>query len=305
MDSSPSYFARVGRLLRRWDPRGLGVSDARAAAAVATLKSPQSATPSELVDAQWVCNAAVHPVLEQPIPSAFRLCSFMPVTGAITLGMISTTSPLATVWFHWLYQSHSAATRYCNYADTTRPLDATRMLGAYAASTLAACGIAVGFGSFARSRPRLRLAAMAVPHCAVACAGAISSVANAEVELREGVPVADANGVERGVSREAARATVGRAVLLHSFLIPSCALLLPVVAMRGIAVRLLDPVMLPPAAIALTAAGVGVVTPAVAASVPPSIVLPARDLEPEFRAMAAEESGGPPLELTVANRVLY
>ena len=79
-----------------------------------------------------------------------------------------------------------------------------------------------------------------------------------EPELREGVPVADANGVERGVSREAARATVGRAVLLHSFLIPSCALLLPVVAMRGIAVRLLDPVMLPPAAIALTAAGVGV-----------------------------------------------
>ena len=143
------YAANLRRLLHRWDPRGVLISDERALKAVSVLNedreldspcdggslsrdlSSSAATQRQVTDAQWAYSLAVHPVLEQPIPSAFRVCSFMPVTALISLGMISTKSPLATVVYHWLYQSHSAATRYCNYADTTRPLDARRMVGAY------------------------------------------------------------------------------------------------------------------------------------------------------------------------------
>lgn len=306
MAADTSYGARVGRLFRRWDPRGLLVSDTRAAAAVATLRDPQGASPADVVEARWVCDAAVHPVLEQPVPSAFRLCSFMPVTGAIALGMISSTSPLATLWYHWLYQTHSAGTRYCNYADTSRPLSERRMGIAYAASTAAAWAIGVGAVWLARASPRLKLAGLVVPHCAVACAGAISTVANAEADLQLGLPVADERGVEVGVSRAAAAATVGRAVLLHSALVPSCALLLPVLAMRGVALPWLgrrSPQMLWPAAAALVFAGVGVATPAVAALVPPTVSLPARELEPEFRGLTDE--AGRPATLTVCSRVLY
>ena len=70
-------------------------------------------------------------------------------------------------------------------------------------------------------------------------AGAISTVMNAEVELAEGIGVCDDAGVERGCSREAARVTVQRAVLLHGLLVPGCALLLPVVSMRTLAPHLM------------------------------------------------------------------
>ena len=47
-------------------------------------------TAQELQEAQRVCDAAVHPVLKEPIPSAFRVCSFLPVTYGLSLAMIST-----------------------------------------------------------------------------------------------------------------------------------------------------------------------------------------------------------------------
>ena len=293
-----NYFERVHRLLRRWDPRGAVISDACAKAAVDKLRHPQYESAADLADAQWVCDAAVHPILEQPIPSAFRVSSFAPVTASISLGMISTKAPMATVVYHWLYQSHSAATRYCNYADTSRPLDAKRMLSAYAASTGAACGLSLASMLITARLPALRLLDLVVPHSAVACAGAISTVMNAESELRDGVAVVDGSGTERGVSRVAARSTITSAVLLHSIVIPGCALLLPVVAMRTLVVpRLMHskPQWLWPTAAALVTGGVGVVTPAAAACVPPMVRLDTEALEPELRGL--KDDDGSPLPL--------
>ena len=292
------YLDRVKRLLHRWDARGVLISDARGLAAVEKLRNPAHEKPADLADAQWVCDMAVHPVLQQPIPSAFRVSSFAPITAAISLGMISTKSTFATVIYHWMYQSHSAATRYCNYADTSRPLDAKRMVNAYAASTGAACALTLASAALVTRAPSLRAVGMVVPHAAVAAAGVISTVMNAEVELREGVPVIDAAGAERGVSCGAARATVERAVLLHSVIIPGCALLVPVLAMRTVVVpRLMHttPELLWPSAAALVATGVGVLTPAAAACVPPTVRVDTAALEPELSGLRDDD--GHPLPL--------
>ena len=173
-----SYRDRLRRLAARWNPSGVFIGDASAYAAVKLLRErPKDASVASLVEAERVYKAAVHPVLEQPIPSAFRHSSFMPVTASLALGMIASKNPSSLLLCartafgrvgqrravdsrsarthrvpprvclhssHWLYQSHSAGMRYCNYADTSRPLDGQQMLRAYALSSVAACGIAIG-----------------------------------------------------------------------------------------------------------------------------------------------------------------
>ena len=205
-----------------------------------------------------------------------------------------------------LYQSHSAATRYCNYADTSRPLDSKRMLDAYAISTAAACSIAVG-SLFAVARaPWLRPLGLVVPHAAVCVAGAASTVLNNEADLAEGVQVSDAAGKVRGLSQQAAREGVGRAVLLQSVLVPGCALLAPVLAMRSLVVpRLMytRPLALWPISAVLVAGGVCVLTPAAAAMIPRRVAVPASRVEPELRQLRDE--AGQPVELLYSSRILY
>lgn len=205
---SDEYRSRLHRLLRRWDVRGLLPSDAKAHDALALLKAPRGASAEQLEAAERVTEQVMHPVLEQPIPSAFRLCSFMPVTATLCLGMLSSKAPSGVLWFHWLFQSHSAGMRYCNYADTSRPLDGRRMLQAYGLSTLAACGVALASLRAVERVPRLRPLGVVLPHLAVGCAGAVSTVGNAQHELEHGVDVTDRAGEVLGVSRVAARASV-------------------------------------------------------------------------------------------------
>lgn len=300
-----TYSERLHRLLVRWDPRAVLISDERARRAASRLDGPPDAAVSsaELRDASWVCDVSVHPVLREPIPSAFRLGSFMPVTATVGLGMISTHSPLGLLWYHWLYQSHSAGCRYCNYADTSRPLDATRMLHAYAASTVAAVGVAAGAAALARRTPRMKMLGLLAPHSAVACAGAISTVANS-TEFENGIAVTDASGETVGVSRVAAQSTVARAVLLHSFLVPSCALLAPVLAMRLYVVpKLLHrlPSLMMPSAAALVLGGVCVLTPVASAAMPATIEIPVASLEPDLRDALQSRK----LESVYSSRVLY
>ena len=303
--SSEEYRERVHKLFRRWSPSGLFVTRAQANAAIEILDSPEICTEAELAKAQRICDAAVHPVLKQPIPSAFRVCSFLPVTYGLSLAMISSARlHMPTLFFHWLYQTHSAATRYCNYADTSRPLSVERMTAAYATSTAAAWGIAVGMSAVVERVPRLAMLGMALPHGAVACAGAVSTVMNAEVELREGVAVHGDDGREVGVSRIAARETVKHAVLLHGLLVPACALLLPVVAShRFIVPRLLrsqNARLIWPTSAAVVAGCCGVITPLAGALVSPTVALPPSTLlESELEARRK------PGETLVSSRALY
>lgn len=303
--TSESYSERLRRLLRRYNPVGVLISDRKVYAALETLRST-NASEKQLDYARWVCDTAMHPVLQQPIPSAFRLSAFAPVTALLALGMVSNKSPLGLVFYHWLYQSHSAGTRYCNYADTSRPLDSKRMLTAYAVSTGAACSIALGALAAVKRAPRLQPIGLVVPHLAVCVAGAASTVLNNEQDLLHGVQVTDASGRSLGVSRHAAREGVERAVLLQSLLVPTCALLVPVLTMRTLVVpRLMhtNPLMLWPTSAALVLGGVCGLTPAAAAAVPRHVTLPRERVEPELQALVDE--GGRPVQEFHSTRVLY
>ena len=254
---SDSYSDRLRRLLRRYNPVGVLISDRKVYAALETLRSTNAS--EKQLDYAGGSRYPMHPVLQQPIPSAFRLSAFAPVTTLLALGMVSNKSPLGLVFYHWLYQSHSAGTRYCNYADTSRPLDSKRMLTAYAVSTGAACSIALGALAAVKRAPRLQPIGLVVPHLAVCVAGAASTVLNNEQDLLHGVQVTDASGRPLGVSRHAAREGVERAVLLQSLLVPTCALLVPVLTMRTLVVpRLMhtNPLMLWPTSAALVLGGV-------------------------------------------------
>eukprot|EP00966_Prymnesium_polylepis_P084878 1965209-Prymnesium_polylepis.1 len=88
-----SYRERLRRLAARWNPGGVLIGDARAHAAVKLLRERPEGTPvASLVEAQRVYKAAVHPVLDQPIPSAFRHSSFLPITSILALGMVASKS---------------------------------------------------------------------------------------------------------------------------------------------------------------------------------------------------------------------
>lgn len=180
------------------------------------------------------------------------------------------------------------------------------MLEAYAISTAAACSIAVGSLVAVARVPWLRPLGLVVPHAAVCVAGAASTVLNNEADLAEGVQVSDAAGKVRGLSQQAAREGVGRAVLLQSVLVPGCALLAPVLAMRTLVVpRLMytRPLALWPISAALVAGGVCVLTPAAAAMIPRRVAVPASRVEPELRQLRDE--AGQPVELLYSSRILY
>ena len=172
------------------------LSDEKAAAAVGLLADKRRcalASEEELADARWVYDLTVHPVLDQPIPSAFRACSFIPMTTFAAIGLAAAPSSTAAAFgAHFFYQSHSAAMRYCNYEDTSRPLDPNLMLGAYAASSSAACAIGIAGVLLAPRVPMaLRTAAQAAPHIALGCAGALSTVMNNGPLLTHGAQLVD------------------------------------------------------------------------------------------------------------------
>ena len=128
-------------------------------------------------------------------------------------------------------------------------------------------------------------------------------------ELEDGVAVLDAAGKEVGVSREAAKATIAKAVLLHSVVVPSCALLLPVVAMRAYVVpRLLRsaPNALWPVAAGLVVGCSCVITPVVAATISPEVTIDPQQLEPELaeKILRGTAGDGAPVHLR-SSRELY
>jgi hypothetical protein len=147
--------------------------------------------------------------------------------------MLSTSSVSGTALLHIYFQTYSSLVRYANHADVRHPLDPTRLWAAYGAATGAAVAIGVGVNRLLRDAPpALRPLRMGVPHLAVACAGALGLYLHNAPDAADGVELLDAEGAVRGVSVEAGRATLTRALALHAVVLPACQLLLPPLLMR-------------------------------------------------------------------------
>eukprot|EP00965_Chrysotila_dentata_P071497 2362057-Pleurochrysis_carterae.AAC.1 len=302
------YSERLRRLLNRWSPYGVMVTHAQAQASVAIVKDSQFATTEETKTAKRIYEVAVHPVLDQPIPSIYRFGSFFPATLTTSLLLATTHKPALAFAAHLLFQSHSAGMRYCNYSDTSRPLDQNLMMNAFIASSAAACGIGSGAILLYRKFPKLRGVATVVPHLALSCAGAISTYMNNQADLEEGVVVADAYGRICGVSHEAARIGVYRAMWIQAVVIPGCALLAPMAFTRYVIFPRLTAsnnfVQLPIAISAAVVCGVVGLTPAMVALVDPQIGVAAASLEAHCTEYA-QTLGVAPSDKLYSSRLLY
>ena len=66
MSAAPDgYPARLARLARRWDPRGVLVSEERAQRAARLLEHPEGATVAQISRAHTAVDGVLHPVLGQ------------------------------------------------------------------------------------------------------------------------------------------------------------------------------------------------------------------------------------------------
>jgi len=297
------YVERLKHLYAAWDPTLLLVQSAtieRARWLVKTAESgplPSRKAERELPRARAIVADAVHPVTGDILPTFCRRSTTVPVNALIAAAMLSTSSVSGTAALHVYYQSYASLVRYANHSDERHPLNPTRLWMGYGLATSCAVAIGVGAARALRDAPRrLRPLRMAVPHAAVACAGALGIYLHNAPDAQDGVEVVDCTGRVQGVSVRAGEATLSRALALHAVVLPACQLLLPPLAMRYLVLPRLTGVqglqrlsIAFPLALTTTAASVAGVAPLAAAAFPRRLSFDPADLEPQFRRAAARD----------------
>lgn len=311
------YPARIRHLLGAWDPSLLlvqrpAIERARwvVGQAAAGQLAPRTAA-RELERSERIVADAVHPVTSEILPSFMRRSSTVPVNSVLAAAMLSTSSVWGTALLHIYFQTYSSLVRYANHADARHPLDPARLWAGYGLATGAAVAIGVGANRALRDAPpALRPLRMAVPHLAVACAGAVGLYLHNAPDALDGVELVDARGEVRGVSVEAGKRTLGHALLLHAAALPACQLLLPPLLMRyGVSPTLASFKGLArlslafPLALGTTFACVAGLAPLAAAAFPRHVAFDVRSLEPELRGLKGE--GGEPLAVLYSRKALY
>ncbi|KAG8459759.1 hypothetical protein KFE25_014322 [Diacronema lutheri] len=312
-----TFFSRARHLVGAWDPSLLLVQ--RPAVERARWVVSQAATGQlaprtaarELERAERIVTDAVHPVTGDILPSFVRRSSTVPVNAVFAAAMLSTSSVSGTAFLHIYYQTYASLVRYANHADERHPLNPARLWAGYGLATGAAVAIGVGTNRLLRdAAPRLRPLRMAVPHLAVACAGAVGLYLHNAPDAADGIELVDARGEVRGVSVAAGRSTLAHALALHAVALPACQLLLPPLLMRyGVTPSLagfkgLTRLSLAfPLALATTFACVAGLAPLAAAAFPRHVAFDAASLEPELRGLRDER--GEPIAVLYSRKALY
>eukprot|EP00966_Prymnesium_polylepis_P096550 2236985-Prymnesium_polylepis.1 len=94
----------------------------------------------------------------------------------------------------------------CNYVNRSgATIDTSQVAQAYGLAVGVSCGIAVGAGKMIASGPPwVKRLGIAVPYMAVVAAGASNVAFTRLPEMRNGVPISDADGQPLGMSKQAA-----------------------------------------------------------------------------------------------------
>lgn len=311
------YWSRLRHIFGAWDPSLLLVSRAdieRAKwivdqAAAGHLAARTQAR--ELERAERIVADAVHPVTSDILPNFVRRSNTIPANSLLAAAMLSTSSVSGTALLHIYFQTYSSLVRYANHSDTRHPLDPTRLWMGYGLATGAAVAIGVGASRLLREAPpALRPLRMAVPHLAVACAGAIGIYLHNAPDAVDGIELVDRRGEVRGVSAVAGKRTLAHALALHAIALPTCQLLLPPLLMRyGVSPSLssfkgLSRLSLAfPLALGTTFACVAGLAPLAAAAFPRHVAFNVADLEPELRGLRDEK--GEPVPVLYSRKALY
>ncbi|KAJ1627747.1 Tricarboxylate/iron carrier [Pavlovales sp. CCMP2436] len=311
------YTDRVRHLFSVWDPTLLIVQRQAIERARLVVEraagggAPTRSAARDMERAGQIVADAIHPVTGDVLPNFVRRSSTVPVNAVIAAAMLSTSSVSGTAMLHLYFQSYNSLVRYANHSDERHPLDPKRLWAAYGLATGAAVAIGVGAGrALHDAPPALRPLRMIVPHLAVACAGALGLYMHNAPDAVDGIELVDSTGTVRGVSVEAGRGTLARALALHAVVLPSCQLLLPPLLMRyGITPSLqsfsgLTRLSLAfPLALGTTFACVAGLAPLAAAAFPRQVSFEPSALEPQFHGLADAE--GRPLGVLYSHKALY
>jgi tricarboxylate carrier len=309
-----TYIGRVQHFLDVIDPRSLFYSQHRVHEALKILdeynNTPTGLLPrhsdAELWDALKVKQAVINPGTGQSIPLPFRMSAFVPMNVPIIWGMLSSTSPMASVFWQWVNQSYNSCLNYANRSGTSS--SSSEIAQSYVLAVSTAIGISYGVGKLGEKGPKpirslVRRVPFIVPYLAVAGAGAANVYASRRTEILHGIPVYDSSGNQLGISKEAARQGVFKTIVTRSLTLP-----LPVLVLPPIITQAALPVQSTPQTrllfeltiITMCLAGA---LPLTIAMYPQNLELSVDVLEPEFKQLKDSKTGKP-IEKVFCNKGL-
>jgi tricarboxylate carrier len=292
-----TYSGRFLHFLDVIDPRTLLQSDEQVLKAAQLVKDHAlgintGATNEQLWDALKVKQAAINPGTNEIVVRPFRMSAFLPANVPIIFGMLSMTSPAATVFWQVVNASYNSALNYANRSGAE--VSTTQLAQSYMLAVTTAVGLSFGvrkLGSRGKLKQVLDRVPFVVPYTAVAGAGAANVYASRSVEITEGVPVTNESGdTVYGVSKEAGKQGVYKTILTRAMGLP-----LPVLVLPPLIMKALPPVRNPQAQIGIELAVITMclagALPATIALYPQKLVLDVDTLEPEFRNLVDKETG--------------
>ena len=233
-----TYFGRLLHTASIIDPRLLLVTDEKLNEAQHILddfrKQPTRTghfSDSELWDAKRFIDSAINPATGEVVHPAARMCSFIPASLPITLGMLTMTSPLSIVTLQWINQSYNALFNYSHRSQAGS--DKSQVLKAYGLATAVSCGLALALNKVAnRIKPPWLISTFAVM-----AAGSANVAFTRSREITEGVDVMNRKGEVVGQSKIAGKYAVGYTVLSRSIFLPIPIMVLPGIMSQLIASR--------------------------------------------------------------------
>jgi tricarboxylate carrier len=298
-----TYSGRFLHFLDVIDPRTLFKTNQQVEQAVQLLKDYSSnqtikINDDELWEALKLKQAAINPGTNEIITRPFRMSAFLPANVPIIFGMLSTTSPIGTVFWQVVNASYNSALNYANRSGAD--VSNSQLIQSYLLAVTTAVGLSLGIrqvGSRGKLKVMLDKVPFVVPYMAVAGAGAANVYASRRVEIVEGVPITDESGeVVFGTSKEAGKQGVYKTILTRAMGLP-----LPVLVLPPIIMKALPKVKSPQANVGLELVVITMclagALPATIALYPQRLVLNVSSLEGEFQNLKHPKTGEPVTEV--------
>jgi len=236
--SQAVYTGRVRHFFSVIDPRTLLCSKQQINDAVDLLQrykngQREGVTQEQIWNARKIKDACVHPDTGEIIFAPVRFSAFVPTNIPLVIGMLSSSSPLSTIFWQWGNQSYNVAVNYANRNIGGEAMSSSAIAASYAGAVVASCSLALGLGHWVNklnAQPSagfgVRVLRGAVPFVSVASAGVVNVALMRRKEATDGIPVKDAEGNERGISIRAGKQAVTE-VALTRVALPAPILLFP------------------------------------------------------------------------------
>ena len=186
----------------------------------------------EIRKAQNIVASAVHPDTKEFIPRPMRICSYAPISIPTLFGFIlSKPTTFNIIFWQWANQTYSAMLNYGN-RNASSNLDNKGLALAYGAAVSSSIGVGLAMRKLLTPLsknlhgPSQLIVNSLISLVAVGSAGFLNLLVMRSKEMKYGITLVDADGVERGKSKTIGRKAVVNTALTR-FLMPIPPIMLP------------------------------------------------------------------------------